>query len=94
MLLRLEELMVILWLTPLLLGSAFAIVGAQGAAWKLLNLAIILGCMSLGLGIGYAAGLGSKNMGAVQHEAVPFAMIIGTVGAMGCVAQNRSRAKA
>jgi hypothetical protein len=85
--------MVILWLTPLLLGAAFAIVGAQGAVWKLLNLAIIAGCMSLGLGIGYAAGLGSKNMGAVPNQAVPFSMIFGTVGAMGCVAQNRSRGK-
>ncbi len=85
--------MVILWLTPLLLGSAFAIVSAQGATWKLLNLVIIAGCMGLGLGIGYAAGLGSKNMGSVPNAAIPFAMIFGTVGAMGCVAQNRSRDK-
>jgi hypothetical protein len=85
--------MVLIWLTPLLLGSAFAIVGAQGAKLKLLNAAIILGCMGLGLGIGYAAGLGSKNMGAVPNAAVPFAMIFGIVGAMGCVAQNMLRAK-
>ena len=85
--------MVMLWLTPLLLGSAFAVVGAPGAVWKLLNVIVIVGCMSLGLGIGYAAGLGSKNMGAVPNQAVPFSMIFGTVGAMGCVARNRSRGK-
>jgi hypothetical protein len=85
--------MILIWLTPLLLGSAFAIVGAQGAKLKLVNAVIILGCMGLGLGIGYAAGLGSKNMGAIPHQAVPFSMIFGIVGAMGCVAQNLLRAR-
>jgi len=85
--------MVAIWLAALILGSAFAIFGAQGLVWKLVNLIIILGCVSLGLGIGYAAGLGSQNLGRVPNGAAPFAMIFGTVGAMGCVAQNRSRNK-
>jgi len=85
--------MITLWLAALILGSAFAIVGAQGVTWKLLNMVIILGCMALGLGLGYAAGLGSKNFGRVQDVAVPFSMIFGVVGAIGCVAQNVSRAK-
>jgi hypothetical protein len=85
--------MAILWLAALILGSAFAIAGAQGVKWKLLNAVIIIGCMGLGFGIGYAAGLGSKNMGRVRNAGIPFSMILGIVGAMGCVAQNKSRAK-
>jgi hypothetical protein len=85
--------MVTIWLAALILGSVFAIVGAQGATWKLLNLLIILGCMGLGLGIGFAAGLGSKNFGRVSNAAVPFAIIFGVVAAVGCVAQNTSRSK-
>ena len=91
--LLIEANMAALWLAALILGSAFAIVGAQEAKWKLLNVVIIAGCMVLGLGIGYAAGLGSKNMGMVPNGAIPFAMIFGVVGAMGCVARNLSRTR-
>jgi len=82
-----------LWLAALILGSAFAIAGAQGATWKVINVVIILGCMGLGLGIGYAAGLGSENFGRVSNAAIPFSVIFGVVGAVGCVARNMSRAK-
>ncbi len=85
--------MAILWSAALILGVGFAIAGGQGVKWKLINVAIILGCMALGLGIGYAAGLGSKNMGSVPNEAVPFSMILGVVGAFGCVARNTTQAK-
>jgi hypothetical protein len=85
--------MAILWIAALILGSTFAIAGAQGAKNKLFNAVVILGCMGLGLGIGYAAGLGSKNMGMVSDAAIPFAMIFGVVGAMECVARNLSRTK-
>ena len=50
--------------------------------WKLFNVLIILGCMSLGYCLGYAAGLGSKNMGMVPNAALPFAMMFGIVGAL------------
>jgi hypothetical protein len=86
--------MVSIWFAALILGIVFAIFGAQGAAWKLLNLTIIAGCMALGLGIGYAAGLGSANFGRVTHAAIPFAVIFGVVAATACVAQNISRSKA
>lgn len=86
--------MVAIWLAALILGSVYAIAGAQGIQWKLTNLIIILGCIGLGIAIGYAAGLGSVNMGRVPNGAGPFAMILGTVGAMACVALNRSRANA
>jgi hypothetical protein len=81
--------MVLIWAVTLILGSAFAIAGGVGPLRKLLNAFIILSCMALGLSIGYAAGLGSQNMGRVQDAAVPFSMIFGIVGAMGCVAQNK-----
>jgi hypothetical protein len=91
--LLIEGNMAILWLAALILGSVFAIAGAEGIKWKLLNSVIIIGCMGLGFGIGTAVGLGSQNMGRVRHAGTPFAMILGIVGAMGCVAQNKSRAK-
>jgi hypothetical protein len=86
--------MFVLWLVPLILASAFAVAGAEGAQWKLINFAIILVCMGVGLGIGYAAGEGSGNLGRIPDAALPFSMILGIVGAMGCVAQNRSRGNA
>lgn len=80
--------MAIIWLAALILGSAFAIVGGQGVKGKLLNVVIILGCMGAGLGIGYSAGLGSQNLGRAPNEAIPFSMMFGIVGALGCVALN------
>jgi hypothetical protein len=80
-----------IWLAALILGSGFAIAGADGAKWKLINVFIIAACMALGLGLGHAAGLGSGNFGMVPHAATPFAMIFGIVGAMVCIAQNNSR---
>jgi hypothetical protein len=85
--------MVLLWLVTLILASGFAIASGRGVKWKMLNLAIILGCMGLGYGIGYAAGLGSKNMGFVPHAALPFSLIFGIVGALGCLGQTAWRMK-
>jgi hypothetical protein len=85
------EHMPMVWLAALILGSGFAIAGGQGWGWKLLNAVIILGCIGLGLGLGYAAGLGTQNFGRVPNAAVPFGMIFGIVGAIGCMAGNRSR---
>jgi hypothetical protein len=85
--------MFVLWLVPLILALAFAVAGAQGMQWRLLNIVIIVVCMGLGLGIGYAAGQGSGNLGRIPDAAIPFSMIFGIVGALGCVAQNKSRGK-
>ena len=81
-----------IWLAALILGSGFAIAGADGAKWKLLNVIIIVGCMGVGLGLGHAAGLGEGNLGRIPNAATPFAMIFGIVGAMICISQNNSRA--
>jgi len=86
--------MAALWLVPLLLGTGFAITTGRGAKWKILNVVIILGCMGVGLGLGYAIGLGSKNLGVIPHAATPFSMMFGVVGAMVCVARNTWSAKA
>jgi hypothetical protein len=61
--------------------------------WKLLNAAVILGCMALGFGIGYAVGLGSVNMGFVRNAGWPFAVMFGIVGALGCLGPTVWRAK-
>jgi hypothetical protein len=87
------KLMAMLWLVGLLLGSGFAIAGAETLKWRLLNLLIILACMGVGLAIGYAAGLGSKNLGRVPNEGLPFSMMFGIVAALVCVRWNTSRAK-
>jgi hypothetical protein len=83
--------MAVIWLVSLILASAFAIAGGQGVKWRLLNILIILGCMGIGFGLGYAAGLGSKNMGMVPNQAIPFSMMFGIVGALGCVWLNQGR---
>jgi hypothetical protein len=80
--------MAVIWLVALILGAGFAIASGQGAKWKVLNAAIILVCMSVGFGLGYAAGLGRGNFGFVRGEGVQFAMMFGIVGALACVARN------
>jgi hypothetical protein len=83
----------LVWLAALILGAGFAITGGQSVKWKLLNLAIILGCMGLGFGIGYAAGLGSENMGSVSNAGSPLSLMFGIVGALGCIQLNNWRVK-
>jgi hypothetical protein len=83
----------LVWLAPLILGSGFAIAGGQSVKWRLFNLAIILGCMGLGFGIGYAAGLGSQNLGRISDAGWPFALMFGIVAALGCVQLNSWRMK-
>jgi hypothetical protein len=83
--------MAVIWLLSLILASTFAVAGGQGVRWRLLNILIILGCMGIGLGLGYAAGLGSKNMGMVPNQAIPFSMIFGIAGALGCLWLNQGR---
>jgi hypothetical protein len=85
--------MFVVWLAALVLGAGFAIAGGQGAKWKCLNLLIIVGCMALGFGIGYAAGLGRGNLGSVSGAGLPLAIVLGIVGAFGCMQLNSWRAK-
>jgi hypothetical protein len=83
----------LVWLTALLLGAGFAIAGGQNTKAKLLNLSIILGCMSLGFGIGYAAGLGSGNMGRIPGAGLPVSLMFGIVAAFTCMSLNNVRLK-
>jgi hypothetical protein len=83
----------LVWLVPVILGSGFAVAGGQSVKWKLFNLVIILGCMGLGFGIGYAAGLGSKNLGRIPDAGLPFALLFGIVAALGCIKLNSLRIK-
>jgi hypothetical protein len=86
-------LLTLVWLAALLLAFGFALAGAGDLKWRLFNLAITLGCMSIGYGLGYAAGLGSKNLGSVPHAALPFSMMFGVVAALACVWGNSARGK-
>ena len=85
--------MYLVWLAALILGSGFAIAGVRGMRWRLLNLVIILGSMTVGFGLGYAAGLGSQNLGRVSGAGWPFAIMFGVIGALGCIRLNGSRVK-
>jgi hypothetical protein len=85
--------MELVWLVALVLGAGAAIAGGPGAKGKLLNMGIILGCMGLGFGIGYAAGLGSENMGRVRDAGLSFAFLLGIVASLGCVKLNNLRTK-
>jgi len=80
--------MIMLWLVTLILGSGFAVASGEGVKWKLLNMAIILGCMGLGYGLGYSLGLGRGNFGSVANQALPLSMMFGIVGALGCLWQT------
>ena len=49
-----------IWLAALVLGSVFAIAGARELRWKLINAVVILGCMGVGFGLGYAPESGKS----------------------------------
>jgi hypothetical protein len=83
----------LIWLIPLTLGVIFAISGGNGLKWKLLNFLIIVICMAIGFGIGYAAGLGSQNLGRVPNGGWLFAMMFGLVAALTCVQLNSWRSQ-
>jgi hypothetical protein len=83
--------MYIVWLAALVLGAGFAIAGGQSPKWRFLNLAIIVGCMALGFGIGYALGLGAGNLGSVSGAGWLLAIVLGIVGAFGCMQLNSWR---
>jgi hypothetical protein len=81
----------LIWLVPLILGSLFAISGGHGSAGKFLNFIIILACMGIGFGIGYAAGLSQGNFGRIPGAALPLSMMFGIVAALGCIRINNWR---
>jgi hypothetical protein len=49
------------WLLAMVAMTIAAVVTAKGAKWKLINLGIIVGLISLGLFTGLAAGLWARN---------------------------------
>jgi hypothetical protein len=85
--------MTMLWLVTLLMGSSLAVASGEGVTWKLANMAIILGCMGLGYGLGYALGLGRGYFGSVANQALPLSMMFGIVGALACLWQSDSGLK-
>ena len=82
-----------IWLVTLILASGFALATGEEVKGKLLNMVIILGCMGVGYGLGYALGVGSGNLGRIPNQALPLSMMFGIVGALGCLWQNTSRPK-
>lgn len=81
------------WAVLLVLFSAWAIIGGNGAKWKLLNLVIILAFMAGGIGIGFALGTWGGNAAIREQPAASFMILLGCVGAFACALRNRMRAK-
>lgn len=79
-----------IWLAALLLGSGFAVSTGRGVQGKIINVVIILVCVSVGAGVGFAMGQGRGNLGMVPNATMPFAIIFGVLGAMVCVAKDTS----
>lgn len=80
-------------LAGLIVVAALAIAGGKGVKSKLLNVIIILGFMSLGLFIGYAAGMWGKNMEIGAEAALPLSISLGLVAAIGCLRRNKTRGR-
>jgi hypothetical protein len=83
-----EKGMPVIWLAALLLGTGFALATGRDVKGKVVNVVIVLGCMGVGLGVGYVVGLGRGNMGMIPNAGMPFAMMFGVLGAMVCVAKD------
>lgn len=81
------------WAVLLVLFSAWAIIGGNGAKRKLLNLVIILAFMAGGIGIGFALGTWGGNAAIGEHAAASLMILLGCVGALGCARRNKMRAK-
>lgn len=81
------------WLLLLVILSAWAIIEAKGAKWKAGNLVIILAFMAGGIGIGFALGTWGGNGAIGGHVASALMILLGCVGALGCVRRNKMRAK-
>jgi hypothetical protein len=79
-----------LWLLVLIALAAFAVVGGKGAKWNL-NLLIIAGFMAAGVAVGFGLGAwgGSAEIGG--HLAATLMMLLGAVGAVGCIRRNKRR---
>jgi len=77
----------------LVICAVLAVAGAKGAKWKLLNVAIIVGFMVLGFGIGWLLGLWGGNMTIGAEAAVPLSLLLGALGGLGCIRRNKWREK-
>ena len=82
-----------IWLAALVGLGGYAIIGAKGVKWKLINLGIIVGLMASGMGLGLLAGMWGKNMAIGGEVAVPLAIALGAVGGLGCIRRNIMREK-
>lgn len=81
------------WLILLVALSGWSIIEAKPLKWKFLNLAIILAFMAGGIGIGFAFGAIGSNGAIGGHVAASLMILLGCVGALGCVRRNKMRAK-
>jgi hypothetical protein len=78
-----------LLLVGLLVLSGIAVVSAETTSWKLINVAVILGCILVGFGIGVGLEVGNQRLKAGAYIAVPFGIIV----ALECWRRNHTRNK-
>ena len=79
-----------LLLIALLVLSVWAIFGAN-RKWKLFNLLVIVAGMGFGLGLGFLAGLWSRNMAIGGELAVTFMSLFGAAAGYICLRRNTRR---
>ena len=80
-----------LWLLVLVVLAVFAVAGAKGAKWKVLNSAIIMAFMVAGLAVGAGLGAWGGNMEIGGHAAASLMILLGAVGALGCIRRDKRR---
>ena len=69
--------------------SVAAIMGGHGAQRKLINLLIIVAFMLVGIAVGIALGAWGGNMAIGGHVAASAMILLGAVGALGCIRRNK-----
>jgi hypothetical protein len=87
------DLMGLLWLGALVGLTVLSVSTANGAKWKLINVGIILAGIGLGLLIGWAAGTWGRNDAIGADIALPLAICLGAVAALGSWRRNKMRDK-
>ncbi len=86
--------MSVVFYVGLIVLSCVAVAGGKGVKWKLLNLLIILGCMTGGVAIGAGLGAWGGSGEMAGHLAFVLMPLLGCVGAFGCMRRNKRREKA
>ena len=80
-----------LFLAILVVLGGAAIAGANGGKWKVINAVVIFCCMATGVLAGFLIGALGGNSEIGGHAAAPLMILLGCIGAIGCLVRNKRR---